>query len=89
MNLSLVICTHNPRQKYLERTLAALRMQTLPKEEWELVVVDNLSTPPLVGSLDLSWHPRGRIIAESELGILPARVRGLKETKSPFVTFCG
>jgi glycosyltransferase involved in cell wall biosynthesis len=87
MQLSVVICTHNPRRDYLERTLNALRAQTLSKAQWELLVVDNASVPPLAGALDLSWHAQSRIVSEPNLGILPGRVRGLKETRTPFILF--
>jgi glycosyltransferase involved in cell wall biosynthesis len=87
MKLSVAICTHNPRRDYLERTLNALKTQTLPKEQWELVVVDNASNPPLADALDLSWHTQSRIVSEAELGILPARVRGLKAARAPYILF--
>jgi glycosyltransferase involved in cell wall biosynthesis len=45
--VSVVIPTHNPRENYLARVLDALRTQTLPREQWELVVVDNGSRVPL------------------------------------------
>ena len=62
MNLSVVICTHNPRADYLKRTLESLRGQTLPQQKWELVVIDNGSAEPLAGSWDLSWHARSRFV---------------------------
>ena len=46
-SISVVIPTHNPRQDYLRRVLEALRSQTLPREQWEIVVVDNGSRVPL------------------------------------------
>lgn len=45
--ISVVIPTHNPRMDYLRRVLEALRGQTLAKDLWELVVVDNGSRVPL------------------------------------------
>lgn len=45
--VSIVIPTHNPRHDYLSEVLDALRGQTLPVEEWELVVIDNGSRQPL------------------------------------------
>lgn len=45
--MSVVIPTHNPRMDYLGRVLEALRVQTLPCERWELLVVDNGSREPL------------------------------------------
>lgn len=87
MKLSVVICTHNPRGDYLNRALDALKKQTYAVDHWELVVIDNDSTPPLAESIDLSWHPNSRIIVENELGILPARLRGMKEATSPLILF--
>ena len=62
LDASVVICTHNPRQNYLERTLDSLRAQTLPSHKWELILVDNASREPVADKCDLTWHPRGRHI---------------------------
>jgi glycosyltransferase involved in cell wall biosynthesis len=45
--ISVVIPTHNPRMDYLARVIDALREQTLSKDLWELVIVDNGSRVPL------------------------------------------
>lgn len=45
--LSAVLCTYNPRVDYLQRVVEGLKGQTLPRERWEFVVVDNNSQPPL------------------------------------------
>ena len=87
MELSVIICTHNPRRDYLERTLNALKAQTLPKEQWELLLIDNASKEPLAGQWDLSWHPHARHIREDELGLTPARLRGIKEAQSELLLF--
>jgi glycosyltransferase involved in cell wall biosynthesis len=80
--LSVVICTHNPRMDYLRRTLEGLRGQGLPLASWELIVVDNCSTPPLVDQVDLGWHPRGRLVREEVLGKVMAWLRGMREAVS-------
>ena len=85
-DISVILCTHNPRRDYLTRTLDALRDQTLPTSEWELVIIDNCSEPPL-RLIDLSWHPSGRIIREDELGLTAARLRGIRETKADLIVF--
>ena len=85
--LSVILCTHNPRQDYLERTFEGLKCQTLPKEQWEFLLIDNLSDPPLEQICDLSWHPAARVVREEELGILPARVRGFRETSANLILF--
>jgi hypothetical protein len=87
MQLSVIICTHNPRPDYLRRVLDALRAQTLPKEQWELLLIDNASNVPLAKSWNLSWHPHARHLHEEELGLTPARLRGIKESKSEFSIF--
>ena len=85
--LSVIICTHNPRADYFGRTLAALRAQTLPTAEWELLVVDNLSNEPLAGRLDLGWHPGARLVREEKLGLTPARLRGIREAAGEVLVF--
>ncbi len=68
MRVSVIICSHNPRREYLRRTLEALQAQTLSSTEWELLVIDNRSDPPLAASLELSWHPQSRVVREENLG---------------------
>ncbi|HEY0257032.1 MAG TPA: glycosyltransferase [Candidatus Methylacidiphilales bacterium] len=87
MQISVIICTHNPRPDYLRRVLDALQAQTLPKEEWELLLIDNASDEPLDKKWDLSWHLHGRHIRESELGLTPARFRGIKESLGDSLVF--
>jgi glycosyltransferase involved in cell wall biosynthesis len=85
--LSVIICAHNPRVDYLRRTLAALQAQTLPRSQWELLLVDNASSVPLAQSFDLSWHPQGRHLCESTLGLTPARLRGIAEARGQWFVF--
>jgi glycosyltransferase involved in cell wall biosynthesis len=84
---TLVICSHNPRPAYFKRVLEAVREQSLPKDAWEFIVVDNLSTVPLASSWDLSWHPRARHVSESELGLSAARRRAIMEANSDLLIF--
>jgi len=83
--LSVVIPAHNPRRDYLARVLASLRAQSLPMSQWELLVVDNQSNPPLEGSIDLRWHRRALVIREDHLGLTVARVRGFKESNGSVI----
>jgi hypothetical protein len=85
--LSVVICTHNPRADYFGRTLAALAAQSLPREEWELLVIDNCSAPPVADRFDLSWHPKMRVVREEKLGLTPARLRGIREAAGDLLVF--
>jgi glycosyltransferase involved in cell wall biosynthesis len=87
MDISVVICTHNPRQDYLDRVLAALKIQTLARDCWELIVIDNASTLPVIERIDLSWHPASCYIREPKLGLTPARLRGIEAAKGDVIIF--
>ena len=78
-SVSVMICTHNPREDYMARTLEGLRRQTLPLDQWELLIIATPSNPPLGPRLDLAWHPGARVIVESQRGLTPARLRGFGE----------
>ena len=62
MKLSVIICTFNPRRDYLTRVLIALKRQSLPMVQWDLVLIDNASNIPLDDTYDLSWHISARLI---------------------------
>jgi glycosyltransferase involved in cell wall biosynthesis len=83
--VSVVIPTHNPRADYLARVLDALRLQTLPREQWEIIVIDNASTEIVGGRLDLSWHANARIVREEKLGLTFARLRGFAEAQGELI----
>src|SRR5262249_129066 len=85
--VSVVVCTRNPRSDFFRRVLSALAAQTLPRNRWELLVVDNASDQSLAGSCDLSWHPQGRQVRESIVGLTPARLRGIEETRGNLAAF--
>ncbi len=85
--ISVIICTHNPRCNYLSRVLHALDSQTLSKDQWELMLIDNASTQILASEIDLSWHPQSRHIREETLGLTPARLRGIKESSGKLLVF--
>ena len=87
VSISVILCTHNPRPDYLGRVLAALRGQTLPAERWEFLLVDNASEQPLAEIWDISWHSRGRHIRENDLGLTPARLRGIRESRGELLVF--
>ncbi len=85
--LSVIVCTHNPREEYLSRTLKGLREQTLTYPNWELIVIDNASVPPISGLFDLSWHKSGRIIREDQLGLTNARLSGIDAAQGDLLVF--
>lgn len=82
MTIGVIICTHNARPDYFVRCLEALRVQTLPVAQWDLLIVDNLSDRPVAGAIDLSWHPHARVVSEPTLGLTPARLCGIRESRA-------
>ena len=85
--LSVIICTHNPRADFLARTLASLRAQTLPSSAWELLLIDNASSVPLQPDAARPGHPSARVIAEREVGLTAARLRGIDEARAEVLVF--
>ena len=88
--VSVILCTHNPRAEYLERTLNALRTQDMPIGDscWELLIIDNASAVPLSAeALNLSWHPNSQVIREGRLGLSHARFRGYNEARGEILLF--
>jgi hypothetical protein len=45
--ISVVLCTYKPRADYLQRCVDGVKAQTLSRDLWEFIVVDNNSTKPL------------------------------------------
>ena len=81
LDLTIVICTHN-RARLLEGALESLEGQSLDKDRFEVIVVDNASTDDTArvaalcaerGTIDL------RCVQEPELGLDSARKRGILE----------
>jgi hypothetical protein len=84
IRLSVVIPVYNPPPEHIEPTLAALRAQTLPADEWELILVDNRSRTP-VGSALVAWHPHGKVVREETPGLVAARLAGFAATTGAVV----
>lgn len=87
VGVTVILCTHNPRADYLSETLEGLRRQSMEQSEWEFLLIDNGSSDPLAETIDLSWHSRGRIVREEELGLTPARLRGYAESVGDLIVF--
>lgn len=87
-SLAVVICTYNPRDDLITRTLRALSVQTMPAEEFDLVVVDNNSTPALNANyLSLLAGRSVRVVVEPRQGLTFARVAGINATRSDVICF--
>jgi len=88
IKLSAIICTFN-RAHYLRKALQSLVDQTLPKEQYEIIVVDNRSTD------NSSQVVRGefgsvsnlRYLYEPVLGLSGARNSGWRSAKGEYVAY--
>jgi glycosyltransferase involved in cell wall biosynthesis len=80
-SVSVIICTRKPREDFLRRVLAALRAQTLPTDQWELLLVSVAGDGPLADRFDLSWHPHGRYILEEKIGKTHGLLRAIAESQ--------
>lgn len=85
--VAVIVCTHNPTPAYWKRVMDALQQQTLPRQDWELLIIDNDSIPSVASHTDPSWHPAGRICTEPQLGVTHARLRGIRESRAPLLVF--
>src|SRR5262249_6140793 len=87
MKISVITCAHNSRRDYLLRVWEALRRQTFDLGEWEYLIVDNKSEPPIELGKWLNWHPARRLLRELQVGLTPARLLGIKEASGNVLIF--
>ena len=91
MKLSVVTASRNSRNDLFNRVLQALSRQTLPKAEWESVIIDNGSRELISARKNLLLPDNARIIrnevAENEASLVDARCRGIRETTGAVIVF--
>jgi glycosyltransferase involved in cell wall biosynthesis len=87
MNLTVAICTRNPRRDYLDRVLAALAWQTLPRSNWELLLVDSASDTPLTIEAVTRAGLTGRLVRLELSGLLRARFAAIAAATAPVLLF--
>jgi len=87
MKLSVVIPTHN-RPQNLRLTLEALGRQSLPREEFEIIVVDDGSRRDAAEqNRELCRTHHARLIEKPQGGLASARNRGAEEARGEFLYF--
>ena len=88
MKISIIIPTRN-RAVYLDKMLESLLQQTVSKEEFEVIVIDNDSTDStkLICSNKGKCFPHFKYIFEMRSGLHFGRNRGFLEAKSKYLLF--
>ena len=85
--ISVIICTYNPNLFILVEVIKALELQSLPKDEFEIVIVDNNSTKTFALDINIDWNPQAKIVVEKKEGLNNARIRGVAEAKNELIVF--
>ena len=86
--LTAILCSYNPRQDLLNWAMQSIAQQTLDRSAFEVILVDNNSTPeighhdfPSAQDLDV------KIIREPRQGLVFARIAGIKESRAELIVF--
>lgn len=84
MKFSIIIPAYN-EEKYVGATILALQKQTIPRDEYEIIVVDNNSTD----HTSEVAHQSGadKVVMEMEKGTNMARGRGIREASGEILAF--
>lgn len=90
LKVSIVVCTFNSNQR-IAATLDSLRHIESSKERFEVIIVNNRSTDStrsLVDSYIKNYHLENwRIIDETRLGLMHARLCGIQNSKYEIISF--
>jgi glycosyltransferase involved in cell wall biosynthesis len=85
--ITVVICAHN-QADYLHKSLTSLASQTLPNEQFEIIVVDNASvdhTKSIIKNFETMENLR--YVYEPSIGLSIARNRGWQNAQGDYVAF--
>ncbi len=90
IKISIIVCTYN-NVKRLKEAVKSLVNQTLDKNLFEILVIDNNSTDETISQVKSFQSkftlPEIRLIEEKKQGLGYARNRGLKAAKGEYVAF--
>lgn len=91
LKFSIIICTHNPNSYLLGRLLYAINYFDSLSTPYEVIIVDNNSTPSLSNSnevaLFLQTNKNVSIIFEKKPGLTSARTSGINASKYDWIVF--
>ena len=88
--IDVCLCTHNPELQKFKVVLDAITRQTLPPKTWQLIVVDNDSSPPLKQDNFAKLESCGIkviLVNEPVPGVVNARRKAVEVATSPWILF--
>lgn len=88
--ISAIICTYN-RERFLPKLFESIRQQTLPRNQFQVILVNNNSTDN-TKSLCLKFRDENPdihfiYVEEHNQGLSYSRNRGIKESSGEYITF--
>ncbi len=90
LEASVCICTFNGAQR-IPLVLEALAAQDCPREDWEVLVIDNASTDGTGGVANRFIKEKlggcGRVVREEQAGLSSARARAVREARGEIICF--
>ena len=87
IQISVVIVTHNPDAELLWAAVDSVERQTLSPLNFELIVVDNASCPPLDGARFSGRKFGVRIVREPRPGLVYGRCAGINAASGGLIVF--
>jgi glycosyltransferase involved in cell wall biosynthesis len=91
MIFSIIICTYNPNRYLLGRLLNAIYNFHESSPDFEVIIVDNNSSPSLEHSDEVASFINNKLnaylIFENKPGLTAARIAGIKASKSDWIIF--
>lgn len=88
--IDVCICTHDPRPSLLGAVIDALAAQFAHADAFRVTLIDNASHPPLTEHVLRPLQRRGvaiRLVSESKIGLVHARLRAIEETNASWILF--
>ena len=90
MKIDVCICTHNPRLEILTIVLNAIANQTIGKDQYQVWIIDNASSPAISAVITTPLEIAGitcHLLQEPRLGIMYARELAGQATTGDAVVF--
>lgn len=86
IEISVIICTFNPKEEYINKTIDSILQQNFSKEKWEFFIIDNNSSFK-VSELPKVKENNIRVIEEKTSGLTAARECGAKNANGEIIVF--